>query len=332
MSAAGVWAGLADSVFLAGFDPRERDPAHIAVAFVGGCLLAMLAAICCHLLIVIPYALLAGEGARGLNGLGDVARAMNDPNISSPALTVVRLIVATADNAVLWVVLVAFAAVIVHHPLRTYLTVAPHFRWRLMGLAMVLAIAVVMPMVIAERVLEGDAALPPILSVSSLPGDRLGYILAALLLIPAAFAEELIFRGWLMRQIGAFLRKPAIVISVSSLTFSAVHGDFAPDVFLARALMGAGFGYMTLRLGGIEFPTGVHAAYNILLVLFLQPLSVGPTVGADVPAFSVVANVALLGGYVLITELTVRIPALRRLAGLRMEEISPSHDVSAHVS
>ena len=34
--------------------------------------------------------------------------------------------------------------------------------------------------------------------------------------------------------------------------------------------MGAGFAYMTLRLGGIEFSTGVHAANNLLIVLFIQ--------------------------------------------------------------
>jgi hypothetical protein len=122
------------------------------------------------------------------------------------------------------------------------------------------------------------------------------------------------------------------MIGATSLAFSALHFDFSPDAFLTRALMGAGFAYMTLRLGGVEAAAGAHAVNNILIMLFLQPLAPDPQAGAEGSAFWPAEDVALVGGYGLITELVARLPGLRRLAGVRLAEVSPSQDVSAHFS
>lgn len=330
MSAPGVWAGLTDSVFLAGIEERERDGARVATTVLGGLTLGMVAAVCGLLLVLVAYAILIGEGDRGMTGLGRVARAVADPEASAPGLSVLRLVLATAVDGVFLVVFVAFAAVMVHQPLRVYVTAAPRFRWRLLAVAMAMSATVMAPVVFAEHLLAGGSTAPPVIGVSLQVGDRLAYALSALLLIPAAAAEELFFRGWLMRQAGVFLRRPLTLIGLTSLTFSALHLDFNPDAFLTRALMGAGFAYMTLRLGGIEFSAGVHAVNNMLIVLFLQPLSLQQTSGADISAISLIEDAALLGGYVLITELVARLPPLRRLAGVRPAEVSRSGDMSAH--
>ena len=66
MSAQSVWAGLSHSVFLTGADERERDPGRILVVLVGGFVLGMVAAICGLLLVMVAYAIMSGEGARGL--------------------------------------------------------------------------------------------------------------------------------------------------------------------------------------------------------------------------------------------------------------------------
>jgi membrane protease YdiL (CAAX protease family) len=184
------------------------------------------------------------------------------------------------------------------------------------------------PLVAAERLLDPQGGAPPFLAVSTLPLDRIAYGLSALLLIPAAAAEELLFRGWLLRQAGAFLRRPLPLVAVSALTFSALHFDFAPDAFLTRAVMGAGFAYMTLRLGGIEFSAGAHAVNNLMIVLFLQPLDINPGGRADLSNFSIVEDLVLIGGYVLITELVARSTVLRRLAGVRERELSPAPRIS----
>jgi membrane protease YdiL (CAAX protease family) len=329
MSAQSVWAGLSHSVFLTGIDERERDPGRILVVLVGGFVLGMVAAICGLLLVMVAYAIMSGEGARGLAGLLDAARALGDVKTSSPALAVLRLIATTAVDAVFLVVFVAVAAVMYRQPLKVFITRATHVRWRLLGVAMALSAAAVAPIVVAERLLSPDGPTPPFLSVSPFVVDQVIYCFSALLLIPAAAAEELLFRGWLLRQTGAFVRRPLLLLAVTSLTFSALHFDFNPDAFLTRALMGAGFAYMTLRLGGIEFSAGVHAVNNMMIVLFLQSLNFQQTTGPDLSPFSLVEDIVLIGGYVLITELVARSAALRRLAGVSTADLSPTLSVSA---
>jgi hypothetical protein len=122
--------------------------------------------------------------------------------------------------------------------------------------------------------------------------------------------------------VAAFAPPSGILVVLTAILFAAAHFDFNPDAFLTRALMGAGFAYMTLRLGGIEFSTGVHAANNMLIVLFLEPLNLQAEHPA-LSAFSLLEDITLLVGYFLITEAVVHIPRLRRWAGVRGEELSP---------
>jgi membrane protease YdiL (CAAX protease family) len=324
MNAAGVWAGLADSAFLAGINDRERDPRRLAVTVAAGACLGMAVAACGLLLILLAYAAIAGVAGHGFDVLAAVAPLIGGAPPASPGVTVLRLVAATGVDGVFMVVFVAFAAVVSGQPAKVYLTAAPHVRWRLLGLAIALSAAAIAPIVLTERLLSADGAPLPILT-----SDGLTYGLSSLLLIPAAAAEELFFRGWVMRQTAVFLRRPAALIAVTSLIFSALHRDFAPDAFLTRVLMGAGFAYMTLRLGGIELAVGAHAVNNLMIVLFLQPLDAQPSGGAAISGYSLIEYIALAGGYVLITEMVARLPRLRRLAGVKAEEISPSSITSA---
>jgi hypothetical protein len=84
--------------------------------------------------------------------------------------------------------------------------------------------------------------------------------------------------------------------------------------------MGAGFVYMTLRLGGVEFSTGAHAANNILIVLFIQPLSLKPTPSTGVSADSLFQDVFLLASYVIMAEVAARWAPLRRWTGATLAE------------
>jgi membrane protease YdiL (CAAX protease family) len=330
MSAPGVWAGLAESVFLADVDDRERDPARLATTVLGGAVLGLVASVCLLLLVMVAYTLLSGQGARGVAGLGDALETIGDVTAVGPWIVVLRLVVAAAVDGAFMLVFVAFAALMSHRPLTVYVTAAPRLRWRLLMVGLALSAAALAPIVVAERLIAGGAGAPPFLGVSSLAGDRLAYVVSALLLVPAAAAEELFFRGWLLRQTGAFLRRPVMLLGVTALSFSALHLDFNPDAFLTRALMGAGFAYMTLRLGGIEFSTAAHAVNNMVIVLFLAPISVDQAPAADISAWSLAEDLALVGGYVLITELVARSGPLRRLAGVRSAEVSRANDISAH--
>lgn len=328
----GIWSGLTDSVFLREGNDRERDPLWIAGTAAGGVALGLVAATVGLLLVVIAYALAGAGGARGLDGLPAIAKALADPNATGLGITVLRLLVATASDAVFFLVFVAFAVFLLHQPLLGYITAAPRIRWRLLALGLALGVAVMAPLVFLGRLADPTAPATPLLSVSGDWAGRGAYALASLLLIPAAAAEEIFFRGWLLRQSAVFVRRPVALIGFTSLAFAALHFDFNPDAFLTRALMGAGFAYMTLRLGGIEFSSGVHATNNIMIFLFLQPLSPQAPAPSSLSALAVLNDLALIGGYVAITEIAARNLRLRRLACVRSEELSEPGRISKPIS
>jgi hypothetical protein len=312
------------SAFLADITQRDRDPARIAATVIGGACVGLVAALACWILVLVPYTFLAGLGHEGLLGLGKVAVKFQDPDANDLGITVLRLVASTATDGVFPLAFVALAAIITSRPFQHYVTVALKVRWRLTLVGLALTFAAMIPLVIADRLTSPASASLPMLDVTADWGGRSIYLLSALLLIPAAAAEELMFRGWFLRQLAAFTRNPAVLIVVTALAFSAAHFDFSPDAFLTRTLMGAGFAYMTLRLGGIELSTGVHAANNILIVLFIEPLSLkAPTGSGTVTAGVGFEDFLLIAGYVLITEAVVRIAPLRQWAGVRPDQITP---------
>jgi membrane protease YdiL (CAAX protease family) len=217
-----------------------------------------------------------------------------------------------------------------HRRLITYATVAPRFRWGLLGLGLGLSVLVLTPALAAERVL-GPGGPPPILAISGgLPAQGL-YLAAGLTMIPAALAEELVFRGWLLRATSGFARRPGPLLAVTAIVFAAAHFAFVPaledaDAFIRLALMGGGWAYMTLRLGGVEFAAGSHAANNLLVVLLLHPLK-AETPGSNGGPLELLTDLTLVIGYFIITEAVVRWPLLRRLGGVRAGEVSPPDTV-----
>jgi hypothetical protein len=197
----------------------------------------------------------------------------------------------------------------------SYITLAPRYRWRLTLLGLALSCLVIGPVVAVGQLTDPHAQPPPILALATTTPERVLYALACLLLIPAAAAEEVVFRGWLLRQSAALSKNPIFLMALNGILFSAVHGEFAPDPFLTRALMGAGFVYMTLRLRGVEFSIGAHAANNILIVLFIQPLTLTPTPSTGISGASLFQDVFLFVSYVLMAELVARWGPLRRWSG-----------------
>jgi membrane protease YdiL (CAAX protease family) len=320
---AGVWSGLGQSPFLAHPDDRERDPLRLVGAVVGGLFVAVLAAVACWALVMIAYTLALGWGDQGLGGLGRAAQTLIDPNRNGLLSSLARLAVAAIVDGGFLLAFAACAAAVARQPLRRYVTAAPHIRGRLLLVGMALAVLALAPLVVAERALGGGPI--PILAASPTLAGRVVYGAASLLLIPAAAAEELVFRGWLLRRTAAFNAQTGLLVVFTGILFAAAHFDFNPDAFLTRALMGAGFAYMTLRLGGIEFSSGVHAAHNMLIVLFLQPINLQAE-PATISAFSLLEDLSLLVGYFIITEVVVHSSWLRDWAGVRRGELSPPDD------
>jgi uncharacterized protein len=307
---------LSEAAFIADLSPRERSLWRIAATLVagvtGGVIVGLLVGILALVLIVLATSGFHVDPRAFPGRITDLID--DDGKTIRSALGLLTL--ATATNGPMAATFIAVAALIAGVSARRYVTAAPKIRWRLLGSGLLLSFVIIGPLVLASQFLDPHAPPAPMLSLASTWPSRIGYAVACVaLLIPAAAAEEVVFRGWLLRETSGISRNTIFLMAVNGVLFSAVHGEFAPDPFLTRALMGAGFVYMTLRLGGIEFSTGAHAANNIMIVLFIQPLSLKPAPSTGVSSGSLFQDLFLFVSYVLMAEAVARWPLLRRWSG-----------------
>lgn len=124
----------------------------------------------------------------------------------------------------------------------------------------------------------------PVLNGAYSVQSRIGYAAAAAVaLLIAATAEEVVFRGVLLRLLGAFTVRLTVICLANALLFSAIHLDPDPIAFVARALSGLVWTWAALRLGGIEFAIGAHWANNLAIALWVEPLSSAAMPGQAMP-------------------------------------------------
>lgn len=324
---------LSEASFIADLSPREKSFWRILATLGGGVVGGVIVGLIVGVIALIVVVLLANGFKVDLPSLPGRISALMDEDGKTIGSALGLLTLATATNGPMAATFIGVAALIAGVSPRRYITVARKIRWRLLASGLVFSMLVIGPLVLASQFLDPRAPPAPVLSLSADWSGRLGYALGCiLLLIPAAAAEEIVFRGWLLRESAAISRNPVFLMAVNGVLFSAVHWDFAPDAFLTRALMGAGFVYMTLRLGGIEFSTGAHAANNILIVLFIQPLTLKPTPSTGMSGGAVAQDLFLFVSYVLMAEAVARWGLLRRWSGADQLPGPPATAAAAHFS
>jgi membrane protease YdiL (CAAX protease family) len=126
----------------------------------------------------------------------------------------------------------------------------------------------------AGWLIEGRISPAPILNNLYTLDSRLLYLLvASLMVFIAAAAEEIVFRGIVLRTLGGLTRKAWLLVLLNGLLFSMLHLDPDPVAFVARAVSGAVWTWAALRLAGIEFAIGAHCANNLVIVLLGAPMS-----------------------------------------------------------
>lgn len=120
----------------------------------------------------------------------------------------------------------------------------------------------------------GGPWTPPILNPIYADWTRVVFLGACLVgLLIAAAGEEIVFRGVLLRLTGQISIHPVVLCVINGVLFSALHMDPDPVAFVARSLSGAVWTWAAIRLGGLEFVIGAHLAKNLMIVVFLQPMS-----------------------------------------------------------
>lgn len=99
--------------------------------------------------------------------------------------------------------------------------------------------------------------------------------IAAVLVLIQTGAEELLFRGYLMQQLGARFKSPIIWFLIPPVTFGLLHynpqmmGDLTWVVIVAITLTGLLWTDLTRLTGNIGAAWGWHFANNFMLMNFL---------------------------------------------------------------
>jgi membrane protease YdiL (CAAX protease family) len=304
-----VLAELRRSPFLDDLTPADRRVVPLLLTLPIGAIAALLAALICGVAVLAAFEIGGGGGA------AERLMAMVSHGETPTGLTGIAFVLSMLAfvNGGMAVAFVGVAALLHRRRLGSYFTAASGFRWRLLLLGLGLFLATIGPLLLASAALDPKAPGAPILAVSPDLAGRLAYaaIVVSLLLIAAA-AEELVFRGWLVKIVGAWFPDPRVVLVLSGLLFSAIHFDPNLDAFLVRLAMGVGLAWMTLRLGGIEFAIGAHAANNIMILLFIQPMALKPEPPHAFPPETLVIAPLMLAGYVALAEIAARWAPLRR--------------------
>ena len=320
MSLTEYFQGLATSAFLRDVDRREREPVRLATTVGVGLIVGLVAASACMILVMVAYVFLIGRAGEGVQVLGRIALELKTPNPKDPGLGLFALVMAAAIDSGFMVAFVALAAGLAHRSLQAYVTVARAVRWRLLGAGLGFSGILLGGFILVDRLATGGHQALPILTTTSGVLGQFAYFLGSLLLVPAAAAEELFFRGWLLRLTAAFTRNPLVVLGLQALIFAAMHFEFTPDAMITLTLMGLSLGYMTLRLGGIELAAGIHAMNNIAIVLLVSPAV--PHGSPTVTIGALLSNLLLVAGYVAMTEAVARWEPLRRLTGVTRDDLS----------
>ncbi len=324
---------LSEAGFIADLTPREKSFWRVLATLGGGVAGGVIIGLIAGVVALIVVVLLVNGFRVDLPSLPGRITALMEEDGKTIGSALGLLTLATATNGPMAATFIGVATVIAGVSPGRYVSVARKIRWRLLASGLLLSMLVIGPLVLVSQFLDPRAPPAPILSLASDWPGRAAYAFGCVvLLIPAAAAEEIVFRGWLLRESAAISRNPLFLMAVNGVLFSAVHWDFAPDAFLTRALMGAGFVYMTLRLGGIEFSTGAHAANNILIVLFIQPLTLKPAPSSGVSGGAVAQDLFLFVSYVLMAEAVARWGLLRRWSGADPHPDPTTTAAAAHFS
>jgi hypothetical protein len=311
---------LSDSALFADLGPGERSLWRFAVAVVAGFVVFSIVTVVTLIAVVALYIAAVGWPAptsvEGVNGLlrRFVQLGASDGRSFADALQILGLGLST--NVAPMFAFIGLAALAHARSIRNLATTAPRFRWRMLLAGLVLSALILGPFFLINQMLDPKAGPPPILTVSDQGSLRAIYAAVCMIgFVPAALGEEILFRGWLLRQTSNLTRNAAVLMILNGVIFAAAHADFAPDAFLERAIMGAGLTYMTLRLGGVELSAGVHAANNLTVVIFIAPLTLKLTPNTGLDVGTVATYVGLFLAYVAMAEITARWTPLRRWTG-----------------
>ncbi|GIG38716.1 CPBP family intramembrane glutamic endopeptidase [Cellulomonas phragmiteti] len=162
--------------------------------------------------------------------------------------------------------------------------------------------------VLALVVQGADAALAAAAGTPWQPrpdGTTWVFVGLVLLLVPAqCVAEEVVFRGYLVQTLGAWLRHPAFAILLPVPLFVAGH-TYVGLAMVDTAVWAIAMGWLVWRTGGLEAAAAAHVVNNVV-VFGLGSVSLVDLDVVDIPPVALAVSTASTLVYVALVEVLVR--------------------------
>lgn len=301
--------------FLAAVGPAERRFWRVAAVVLGGGGLALFVS------LVVSGLALVGSAAVFAGDLGGSLGSAVDTLIEARGGRPVETYLAELSTiglgfAAALAVFLLVASRIYGRPVLSFLTAASAFRWRAVASGFLVAAPLILAIIGLEVLRNPPTQTAPLLRDEA-TGARLAYAAGAVVfLFLAAFAEEVIFRGWALQQVRAFTRRLWVVLFVPGVLFSLAHGDPNLDAILVRAAMGVAWGWIALRTDGVEFTTGAHLANNLMISFFLLPITFEAPQRLPFDFVSLGLELLVLMALIAIVEFGRRRPTFGRRLGI----------------
>lgn len=80
-----------------------------------------------------------------------------------------------------------------------------------------------------------------------------------------AWAEELLFRGWMPQFLGYWVKNPWIAFFLPAVPFAVIHAPSNAMMWVGHLVSGACFAYLAMRTQSLAASTVVHATSNTAL-------------------------------------------------------------------
>ena len=224
------------------------------------------------------------------------------------------------------------AALTLGRPIMNWITTASRFRWTPLLWGAALYGAVFAVGLAFQGALSPDGYRPYLGWTREGPLEVAAFLVALpLIVLVRAGAEELFFRGWLMECAASVTGWLPVAMLVSAVCFALLHREPGGERFAQLFFAGIAFAWVAMRTGGLELSIGLHTGWNLAIRLAADHVSV------PIPADPALREQALLSLpqksslewailillpliAILLTEVIVRSPRLRRLVGLSSSE------------
>lgn len=156
-------------------------------------------------------------------------------------------------------------------------SVIGRFRWGWFGWCLLVVIPVWLLYIGIATIVLDDSGLT--WDTTGRPSTWVALIVLTFLTTPLQSAgEEYLFRGWLMQQVGAYVKNTyaalAIAMVISSVIFALGHTSLDPWILIDLGAFATAAVLLTWRTGGLEAAIAMHIINNVI-VLCLSILTTG---------------------------------------------------------